>query len=209
MTRSHHFLCFSFSGEAQVSNKSQNFLPNHKISFQITKFPRNKLLNCLFFQILKIIPAKQSVDYRKFSSKLPLSLIVSNVCFINLQVYVTTESRFNSVADLVHHHCNDADGLITTLRYPAAKMNKPTIYGVSPTPDEWEIERTDISMKNKLGGGQYGEVYEAIWKKHNKVVAVKTLRVSFQLSTRIENINATLSKMVEATSFLTNTSEVD
>ncbi|XP_072015142.1 tyrosine-protein kinase ABL1-like [Amphiura filiformis] len=92
------------------------------------------------------------------------------------KVYVTTESRFNSVAELVHHHCKDADGLITTLRYPAAKMNKPTIYGVSPTPDEWEIERTDISMKNKLGGGQYGEVYEAIWKKHNKVVAVKTLR---------------------------------
>lgn len=93
-------------------------------------------------------------------------------------MYVTTESRFNSVAELVHHHCKDADGLITTLRYPAAKMNKPTIYGVSPTPDEWEIERTDISMKNKLGGGQYGEVYEAIWKKHNKIVAVKTLRVS-------------------------------
>ena len=92
-------------------------------------------------------------------------------------VYVTNESQFCSVAELVHHHCKDADGLITTLRFPAAKMNKPTIYGVSPQPDEWEIQRTDISMRNKLGGGQYGEVYEAVWKKHGKIVAVKTVRV--------------------------------
>ena len=29
-----------------------------------------------------------------------------------------------------------------------------------------------------LGGGQYGDVYEAIWKRYNKTVAVKTLKVS-------------------------------
>ena len=31
-------------------------------------------------------------------------------------------------------------------------------------------------MRHKLGAGQYGEVYEAVWKKYNKAVAVKTLR---------------------------------
>jgi hypothetical protein len=41
--------------------------------------------------------------------------------------------------------------------------------------------RTDIVMKHKLGGGQYGDVYEAIWKRHNATIAVKTLRVSTQL----------------------------
>ena len=45
-------------------------------------------------------------------------------------------------------------------------------------PDEWEIERTDIAMKHKLGGGQYGDVYEAVWKRYNICVAVKTLKVS-------------------------------
>ena len=44
--------------------------------------------------------------------------------------------------------------------------------------DEWEMDRTDIVMKHKLGGGQYGDVYEAIWKRYNVTVAVKTLRVS-------------------------------
>jgi abelson tyrosine-protein kinase 1 len=44
--------------------------------------------------------------------------------------------------------------------------------------DEWEMDRTDIVMKHKLGGGQYGDVYEAVWKRYNVTVAVKTLRVS-------------------------------
>jgi hypothetical protein len=44
-------------------------------------------------------------------------------------------------------------------------------------PDEWEINRTDIIMKHKLGGGQYGDVYEAVWKRYNMTVAVKTLKV--------------------------------
>lgn len=39
------------------------------------------------------------------------------------------------------------------------------------------MERTDITMKHKLGGGQYGEVYEGVWKKYNLTVAVKTLKV--------------------------------
>ena len=40
------------------------------------------------------------------------------------------------------------------------------------------MDRTDIVMKHKLGGGQYGDVYEAVWKRYNVTVAVKTLRVS-------------------------------
>ncbi|NWI11128.1 ABL1 kinase, partial [Crypturellus soui] len=92
------------------------------------------------------------------------------------KLYVSSESRFNTLPELVHHHSTVADGLITTLHYPAPKRNKPTIYGVSPNYDKWEIERTDITMKHKLGGGQYGEVYEGVWKKYNLTVAVKTLK---------------------------------
>ena len=87
------------------------------------------------------------------------------------------ESRFATLAELVHHHSTVADGLVTTLHYPAPKCNKPTVYGVSPIHDKWEMERTDITMKHKLGGGQYGEVYEGVWKKYNLTVAVKTLKV--------------------------------
>ncbi|XP_060520984.1 tyrosine-protein kinase Abl isoform X2 [Cylas formicarius] len=95
------------------------------------------------------------------------------------KVYVTAESKFNTLAELVHHHSMQADGLITQLLYPAPKHNKPTVFPLSPEPDEWEINRTDIVMKHKLGGGQYGDVYEAIWKsfsRYNMTVAVKTLK---------------------------------
>ncbi|XP_035211836.1 tyrosine-protein kinase Abl-like isoform X2 [Stegodyphus dumicola] len=92
------------------------------------------------------------------------------------KVFVTAECRFNTLAELVHHHSMHADGLITLLLYPAPKRNKPTVFALSPEPDEWEIDRTDIVMKHKLGGGQYGDVYEAVWKRYNVTVAVKTLK---------------------------------
>ncbi|XP_047347276.1 tyrosine-protein kinase Abl isoform X3 [Vespa velutina] len=92
------------------------------------------------------------------------------------QMFVTTESKFNTLAELVHHHSMLADGLITQLLYPAPKHNKPTVFPLSPEPDEWEINRTDIVMRHKLGGGQYGDVYEAVWKRYNMTVAVKTLK---------------------------------
>ncbi|XP_021917496.1 tyrosine-protein kinase Abl isoform X5 [Zootermopsis nevadensis] len=92
------------------------------------------------------------------------------------KVYVTTESKFNTLAELVHHHSMHSDGLITQLLYPAPKHNKPTVFALSPEPDEWEINRTDIVMRHKLGGGQYGDVYEAVWKRYNVTVAVKTLK---------------------------------
>merc|ERR1719410_1589007 len=90
--------------------------------------------------------------------------------------FVTAESRFPTLAELVHHHSVHSDGLITQLLYPAAKRNKPAVFALSPEADEWEMDRTDIVMKHKLGGGQYGDVYEAIWKRYNVTIAVKTLR---------------------------------
>ncbi len=75
-------------------------------------------------------------------------------CFL-FQVYVTSESRFRTLAELVHHHSANADGLITQLLYPAPKRHKPQVFALSPEPDEWEIERTDIAMKQKLGGGEF------------------------------------------------------
>ena len=72
------------------------------------------------------------------------------VC-VCVQCFVTQEHRFNTLAELVHHHSIHADSLVTTLLYPAPKRQKPTVFGVSPEPDRWEIERTEIAMKHRLG----------------------------------------------------------
>lgn len=89
-------------------------------------------------------------------------------------MYVTSESKFGTLAELVHHHSVVGDGLITQLLYPAPKRNKPSVFPLAP-PDHWEIDRTDIVMKHKLGGGQYGDVYEAAWKRGNITVSIPSL----------------------------------
>ena len=76
------------------------------------------------------------------------------------------------------------------LRYPGTnvvmmmiilkKLSKAKEMTFTPTT---MIRRTDIVMKHKLGGGQYGDVYEAIWKRYNVTIAVKTLRVSLMMIT--------------------------
>ena len=46
--------------------------------------------------------------------------------------FVTAESRFRTLAELVHHHSMHADGLITQLLYPAPKRDKPAVFALSP-----------------------------------------------------------------------------
>lgn len=46
--------------------------------------------------------------------------------------FITAESRFRTLAELVHHHSIHADGLITQLLYPAPKRDKPTLFAFSP-----------------------------------------------------------------------------
>lgn len=97
--------------------------------------------------------------------------------------YVSKEARFASLSELVVHHSQHADGLITNLLYPAPKRHaKPQLYSFSPADvlndgaDKWELDRCEIQMGAKLGSGQYGDVYEGVWKRYNKIVAVKTLK---------------------------------
>ena len=98
------------------------------------------------------------------------------------QYYVTPESKFDTLTELVKHHSKSPDGLTTTLHYPAPNSRKPPVYGVSHDFDEWEFDRSNLEMGQKLGGGQYGEVYKAVIKGRGVTVAVKTFRVSGQHS---------------------------
>ena len=94
------------------------------------------------------------------------------------QYYVTPESKFETLPELVVYHSKHPDGLTAVLQYPAPNPRKPPIYGLSHDVDEWEVDRAEIAMGAKLGAGQYGEVYKAEIKRRNMVVAVKTFKVS-------------------------------
>ncbi|CAF3187242.1 unnamed protein product [Rotaria socialis] len=102
----------------------------------------------------------------------------------NGQYYVSTELRFATLQQLIHHHSITTDGLVHLLLYPINKHKiQPALFKID---DKWEIPRSEIAMKQKLGGGQYGEVYEALWKRYNKVVAVKTLKETMSLQDFLE-----------------------
>ncbi|XP_046844069.1 tyrosine-protein kinase ABL1-like isoform X2 [Xenia sp. Carnegie-2017] len=91
------------------------------------------------------------------------------------KLFISAGSKFSTLPELVHHHSQHSDGLVTTLHYPAPKTDKPTVYGTH-RPDKWEVSRDEICMKQRLDAGQYGEVYEGLWTRNNTKVAVKTLK---------------------------------
>ena len=96
---------------------------------------------------------------------------------VTKKYFVMQDVKFKTLKELVHYHSSQPDGLVCTLHYPAPNPKKPTIFGLSQA-DEWEINRSDIEMGQKLGGGQYGEVYKGTYLKTGQAVAVKTFRVS-------------------------------
>lgn len=52
----------------------------------------------------------------------------------------------------------------------------PTPYDLSyQTVDHWEIDRNSLQLLNRLGSGQFGEVWEGLWNNRTPV-AVKTLK---------------------------------
>ena len=68
--------------------------------------------------------------------------------------YVFSESKFETVSELVVHHSKEPDGLTTTLRYPARNPRKLPIYSTPHEPDQWEINRLDIDIGQKLHEGK-------------------------------------------------------
>lgn len=55
-------------------------------------------------------------------------------------------------------------------------MEAPQTHGLSyNTVDQWEIDRKSIKLIKRLGGGQFGEVFQGLWNNTTQV-AVKTLK---------------------------------
>ncbi|KAM3178564.1 hypothetical protein ACTXT7_002327 [Hymenolepis weldensis] len=58
------------------------------------------------------------------------------------------------------------------------RPSQPVPVGLSHnTVDKWEISKSSVVLKERIGKGQFGEVYRAVWNG-TTLVAVKTLRAS-------------------------------
>ncbi|XP_065916408.1 tyrosine-protein kinase Abl-like isoform X2 [Dysidea avara] len=90
--------------------------------------------------------------------------------------YAAQGLKFKKLSQLVYHHSNDANGLITTLCQPAVNLTKPPIHSLSHEVDKWEVERSDLEIGPKLSLDRHGDVYKAKFKLWKKTVAVKTFK---------------------------------
>ncbi|KAM6954381.1 tyrosine-protein kinase FRK [Aplochiton taeniatus] len=89
---------------------------------------------------------------------------------------VSRTRSFETLRELVEHYTKQEDGLCVRLREACKKIEAPQTHGLSyNTADDWEIERSSVKLLNKLGAGQFGEVYEGLWND-TTAVAVKTLK---------------------------------
>ncbi|NWQ60748.1 LCK kinase, partial [Neopipo cinnamomea] len=85
--------------------------------------------------------------------------------------YISPRIAFGSLRELVQHYTRSSDGLCTHLGKPCRtqKPQKPWWQ------DEWEVPRESLKLVEKLGAGQFGEVWMGFYNGHTKV-AVKSLK---------------------------------
>eukprot|EP00050_Salpingoeca_kvevrii_P021430 m.110450 g.110450 ORF g.110450 m.110450 type:complete len:499 (+) comp9340_c0_seq3:265-1761(+) len=90
--------------------------------------------------------------------------------------YISRRRTFQNLNELVNHYKYDADGLCVALSEPCKISETPKTADLSyNTKDQWEIPRSTIKLNKKLGGGQFGDVWEGVWNGTTPV-AVKTLK---------------------------------
>ncbi|NXE73774.1 LCK kinase, partial [Cochlearius cochlearius] len=85
--------------------------------------------------------------------------------------YISPRVTFSSLHELVEYYTRSSDGLCTRLGKPCRtqKPQKPWWQ------DEWEVPRESLKLVEKLGAGQFGEVWMGFYNGHTKV-AVKNLK---------------------------------
>ncbi|XP_058029606.1 tyrosine-protein kinase FRK [Ahaetulla prasina] len=94
----------------------------------------------------------------------------------NGDFFLTRRATFHTLNAFVMHYSKSSDGLCVRLGKPCIKTEVPTPYDLSyQTVDHWEIDRNSLQLLNRLGSGQFGEVWEGLWNNRTPV-AVKTLK---------------------------------
>ncbi|CAL8103640.1 unnamed protein product [Calicophoron daubneyi] len=93
----------------------------------------------------------------------------------NGDVYITTKQILPDLKALVLHYSKNADGLCCCLTRPCPRP-PPVPNDLSRlTRDQWEIPRSSLELIERLGAGQFGEVWRGKWNDSTEV-AIKTLK---------------------------------
>ena len=93
----------------------------------------------------------------------------------SLGYFVGRKAPFQTLSELIAHYKKLPDGLCACLTSPCF-VEKPQTVGLSKeTNQAWDIDRKSLYLFKKLGAGQFGEVWQALWND-NTEVAVKVFK---------------------------------
>ncbi|XP_053715332.1 tyrosine-protein kinase Tec [Synchiropus splendidus] len=93
----------------------------------------------------------------------------------NGQFYLAEKYTFNTIPEVIHYHEHNAAGLVTRLRYAVGSVvkNVPATAGFSSV--KWEIDRSELTILQEIGSGEFGLVKLGHWRNNHKV-AIKAIR---------------------------------
>ncbi|XP_072545381.1 tyrosine-protein kinase Src42A isoform X2 [Salminus brasiliensis] len=101
------------------------------------------------------------------------------------QFYLVSQKTFQTLAELVGHYSKHLDGLCTRLNVPCVMLDRPSLPSLSYDA-EWEVDRSSLAKVEKLGSGEFAEVWHGVWN-NNIDVAIKEFRViSPEIQTEIK-----------------------
>ena len=90
----------------------------------------------------------------------------------NGEVFIQKKICFSSIPELVNYYSKN-DTLGTLLMYPCQVAEQPEMVNLSnQVQREWEIDRCEVELVQKLGGGTFKEVWKGTWNGMTSV-AVK------------------------------------
>jgi len=107
------------------------------------------------------------------------------IIFQDDKITIDEEEYFGNLTQLVDHYQEDADGLCTSLGEPLVREGGGVAYSVDKTAFEqagWTIKREDITLQEKIGKGEFGDVRLGHYR--GQKVAVKELIKDTSIATQ-------------------------
>ncbi|XP_075331475.1 protein-tyrosine kinase 6b [Odontesthes bonariensis] len=97
--------------------------------------------------------------------------------------HIERTNRFNSLTDMVEHYYTHSLSNAGLLRIPC-KKKKPIIQDLNHfTVDEWELPKEEFTLEEKLGSGNFADVFKGRWRNHINV-AIKILKNDSEMNHR-------------------------
>ncbi|XP_067116437.1 tyrosine-protein kinase Src42A isoform X1 [Osmerus mordax] len=99
--------------------------------------------------------------------------------------FLVKRKKFQNIIELVKSYSRDPDGLCCRLEQPCIQLDCPTVATLSYE-EQWEVERTTLMWVDRLGSGEFGEVWSGLWNTTTPVAIKQFKELSEDILREIE-----------------------